>query len=126
MLGELIRNPSPLRLADVSAHPRSYGFPPSHPEMKTFLGTPILIRGEAWGNLYLTEKADGAEFDEDDEQLVIVLAAWAAVAIENARLYESLDRRRARARASGRGGWRPAPTSPGSGRRASSWRSCWS
>jgi signal transduction histidine kinase len=94
VLGELIRNPRPLRLADVNTHARSYGFPPNHPEMKTFLGTPVLVRGEAWGNLYLTEKEGGAEFDETDEQVVIVLAAWAGVAIENARLYEGLDRRR--------------------------------
>ena len=94
VLGELIRNPRPLRLADVNTHARSYGFPPNHPEMKTFLGTPVLVRGEAWGNLYLTEKQGGAEFDETDEQVVIVLAAWAGVAIENARLYERIDRRR--------------------------------
>ena len=60
------------------AHPRSYGFPPNHPEMRSFLGTPVLVRGEAWGNLYLTEKEGGAEFDETDEQLVVVLAAWSA------------------------------------------------
>src|SRR6266540_2042302 len=95
VLGELIRNPRPLRLPDVGAHPRSYGFPPNHPPMQTFLGTPVLVRGEAWGNLYLTEKQEGAEFDETDEQLVVVLAAWAGVAIENARLYEGLDRRAA-------------------------------
>ena len=94
VLGELIRNPRPLRLPDVGAHPRSYGFPPNHPEMRTFLGTPVLVRGDAWGNLYLTEKAGGAEFDETDEQVAIVLAAWAGVAIENARLYEGLDERR--------------------------------
>ena len=94
VLGELIRDPRPLRLPDVGAYARSYGFPPGHPEMKTFLGTPVLVRGEAWGNLYLTEKEGGAEFDEIDEQVVIVLAAWAGVAIENARLYEGLDRRR--------------------------------
>jgi GAF domain-containing protein len=93
VLGELIRNPQPLRLPDVGAHPRSYGFPPGHPAMRTFLGTPILVRGEAWGNIYLTEKEGDAEFDETDEQLVIVLAAWSGVAIENARLYEGLDRR---------------------------------
>jgi signal transduction histidine kinase len=93
VLGELIRNPRPLRLADVNTHARSYGFPPGHPEMKTFLGTPVLVRGEAWGNLYLTEKA-GGEFEETDEQVAIVLAAWAGVAIENARLYEGIDRRR--------------------------------
>ena len=94
VLGELIRNPRPLRLADVSAHPRSYGFPPGHPGMRTFLGTPILVRGEAWGNLYLTEKTGGEEFDDTDEQVVVVLAAWTGVAIENARLYEGLERRR--------------------------------
>ncbi|MGC1801142.1 MAG: GAF domain-containing protein [Solirubrobacterales bacterium] len=93
VLGELIRNPHPLRLPDVGAHPRSYGFPPNHPEMRRFLGTPVLVRGDAWGNLYLTEKEGGAEFDETDEQLVVVLAAWAGVAIENARLYEGLDAR---------------------------------
>ena len=93
VLGELIRKPRPLRLADVSAHPRSYGFPPAHPEMRTFLGTPVLVRGEAWGNLYLTEKEGGGEFDETDEQLVVVLAAWSGVAIDNARLYAGLDRR---------------------------------
>ena len=67
ILGELIRNPKPLRLADISQHPRSYGFPPEHPPMTTFLGAPVLVRGEAWGNIYLTEK-DGGEFDEADEQ----------------------------------------------------------
>ena len=74
VLGELIRHPRPLRLPDVGAHPRSYGFPPSHPEMRTFLGTPVLVRGDAWGNLYLTEKAGGVEFDETDEQVVIPAA----------------------------------------------------
>ena len=93
VLGELIRNPQPLRLSDVGAHPRSYGFPANHPPMKSFLGTPVVIRGEAWGNLYLTEKAKGAEFSDEDENVVITLAAWAAVAIENARLYEGVDRR---------------------------------
>ena len=94
VLGELIRDPRPLRLADVSTHPRSYGFPPGHPEMKSFLGTPVVVRGEAWGNLYLTSKEGGAEFDETDEQMIVVLAAWTGVAIENARLYEGLDHRR--------------------------------
>jgi signal transduction histidine kinase len=93
VLGELIRNPRPLRLKDVGGHPRSYGFPPDHPPMKSFLGTPVLVRGDAWGNLYLTEKAGNEEFDETDEQVVVVLAAWAGVAIENARLYEGLDAR---------------------------------
>jgi signal transduction histidine kinase len=95
VLGELIRNPEPLRLADVTAHPRSYGFPPGHPPMTTFLGVPVAIRGEAWGNLYLTDKEGGEEFDERDEQLVVVLSEWAAVAIDNARLYDRVARRRA-------------------------------
>jgi signal transduction histidine kinase len=95
VLGELIRNPHPLRLPDVTQHPRSYGFPPGHPPMTSFLGVPISIRGEAYGNLYLTDKAGGEEFTESDEQLVVVLSEWAAVAIDNARLYENVERRRA-------------------------------
>lgn len=93
ILGELIREPKPLRLSDISEHPHSYGFPPEHPPMRTFLGAPILIRGEAWGNLYLTEKDEG-DFDERDEESLVVLAEWAAIAIENARLYESVEGRR--------------------------------
>jgi len=93
VLGELIRNPEPLRLPDVTQHRRSYGFPPGHPPMTTFLGVPISVRGEAWGNLYLTDKAEGAEFDESDEESAIVLAEWAAIAIGNARLYEDVARR---------------------------------
>ena len=93
VLGELIRNPEPLRLADVTQHRRSYGFPPGHPPMTTFLGVPISIRGQAWGNLYLTDKMEGAEFDERDQESAIVLAEWAAIAIGNARLYEDLARR---------------------------------
>ncbi len=81
-------------MADVGLHPQSYGFPPGHPPMRTFLGVPIVLAGEAWGNLYLTEKQGGAEFTEDDEDAVIVLAEWAAIAIENARLYEDSERRR--------------------------------
>jgi len=95
VLGELIRHPEPLRLRDVTQHPRSYGFPPGHPPMTTFLGVPITIRGEAYGNLYLTEKADGADFDERDEESALVLSEWAAIAIDNARLYEDVARRRA-------------------------------
>jgi signal transduction histidine kinase len=95
VLGELIRNPQPLRLPDVTEHPRSYGFPPGHPPMTTFLGVPVSVRGEAYGNLYLTDKAGGEEFTESDEQLVVVLSEWAAVAIDNARLYEAVERRRA-------------------------------
>jgi len=94
ILGLLIEDPRPLRLRDIGEHPRSYGFPAGHPEMRGFLGVPVLIRGEAWGNLYLTEK-EGGDFDEADEQAVVVLAQWAAIAIENARLYQSVDRRRA-------------------------------
>jgi signal transduction histidine kinase len=94
VLGVLIDHPHPLRLADVGDHPRSYGFPPGHPPMRTFLGVPILVRGEAWGNLYLTEKAGGEEFSASDEEAAIVLSDWAAIAIDNARLYRSATGRR--------------------------------
>jgi signal transduction histidine kinase len=94
VLGELITHPHPLRLADVSLHPRSYGFPIGHPEMHTFLGVPVVVRGAAWGNLYLTEKEGGEEFSEADEAALIVLADWAAIAIENARLYADVRGRR--------------------------------
>jgi GAF domain-containing protein len=94
VLGELIRCPEPLRLPDVTEHARSYGFPPGHPPMTTFLGVPVMIRGDAFGNLYLTDKAGGAEFDEEDQESVVVLAEWAAIAIDNARLYEGVRRRR--------------------------------
>jgi signal transduction histidine kinase len=94
VLGELIRRPEPLRLADVTEHARSYGFPPGHPPMTTFLGVPVMIRGDAFGNLYLTDKAGGAEFDDEDQESVLVLAEWAAIAIDNARLYEGVRRRR--------------------------------
>jgi signal transduction histidine kinase len=90
VLGELIVNPHPLRLHEVSQHPRSYGFPPGHPPMNTFLGVPILIRGEAFGNLYLTDKEGGGDFTDEDELSIVVLADWAAIAIDNARLYQSL------------------------------------
>jgi signal transduction histidine kinase len=94
VLGELIRHPAPLRLGDVTAHPHSFGFPPGHPPMRTFLGVPIAIRGEAFGNLYLTDKRGGADFTDSDEELVVVLAEWAAIAIDNARLYQDAERRR--------------------------------
>ena len=94
VLGVLIDHPRPLRLADVGEHPRSYGFPPTHPPMHSFLGVPILIRGDAWGNLYLAEKEGGGEFTEEDEEAVVVLSQWAATAIGNARLYEDSERRR--------------------------------
>jgi signal transduction histidine kinase len=93
LLGELIKNPKPLRVDDLRAHPRSYGFPAGHPEMTTFLGVPIMIRGEAWGNLYLTDKNGGEPFDENDERMVTVLAQWAAIAVDNARLVGSVERR---------------------------------
>jgi len=93
VLGVLIEHPQPLRLPDVGQHPSSYGFPVGHPEMRSFLGVPVAIRGKVWGNLYLTEKK-GGEFTENDEEAVVVLAEWAAIAIENARLYETSERRR--------------------------------
>ena len=95
VLGVLIDDPRPLRLPDVGAHPRSYGFPAGHPEMGSFLGVPIVIRGEAWGNLYLTEKPD-EEFGEADEEIIVVLSDWAAIAIENARLYAAAESQRSR------------------------------
>jgi GAF domain-containing protein len=95
VLGVLIQEPRPLRLDDVGEHPRSYGFPAAHPRMRTFLGVPILIRGQAWGNLYLTDKHEGS-FTATDEQAAVILAEWAAVAIENARLYEASEHRRER------------------------------
>ena len=91
VLGLLIAEPKPLRLTEVGDHPQSYGFPPSHPPMHTFLGVPILIRGDAYGHLYLTE-TDHGEFDEADEEAAVVLAEWAAIAIENARLYSGIRR----------------------------------
>ena len=94
ILGALIEDPRPLRLHRVGDDPRSYGFPAAHPPMDTFLGVPILIRGEAWGNLYLTEKAGGEDFTEADEQAIVVLADWAAIAVDNARLYEGSEERR--------------------------------
>ncbi|HWC86674.1 MAG TPA: GAF domain-containing sensor histidine kinase [Solirubrobacteraceae bacterium] len=94
VLGVLIGDPKPLRADEISAHPRSYGFPDGHPPMHGFLGVPIVIRGESWGNLYLTEKKSGA-FTEADEEAVVILAEWAATAIDNARLYETSERRRA-------------------------------
>jgi signal transduction histidine kinase len=88
VLGLLITDPRPRRLHDIGAHPASTGFPDHHPVMHTFLGVPIRLRQHVFGNLYLTEKADGSDFTEDDEALVVSLAAAAAVAIDNARLYE--------------------------------------
>ena len=91
ILGVLIRDATPLRLDDMSEDPRSAGFPPGHPPMKSFLGVPIMLRGHAFGNLYLTEKAPGG-FTDQDQELVELLASQAAVAIENARLYDTARR----------------------------------
>jgi signal transduction histidine kinase len=95
VLGELIREPAPLRLRDVDAHPHAYGFPPGHPPMHSFLGVPIAVRGETYGNLYMTEKQGAEEFDEADEEAAVTLASWAGIAIENARLYTTLSEREA-------------------------------
>ena len=92
ILGEVIRHPEPLRLAHLGDHPRSYGFPAEHPAMDTFLGVPVKIRDEVFGNLYLTEKAGGGEFSDEDERLLVVLADWAAVAVDNARAHETSRR----------------------------------
>ena len=94
VLGVLIAHPSPLRLAEVGRHPASYGFPAGHPVMGSFLGVPLLVGGHAWGNLYLTDKEGGGEFSARDESAAVVLADWAAVAIGNARLYETSEQRR--------------------------------
>lgn len=88
VLGVLIDEPKPIRLDNIMNHPASVGFPPNHPPMRTFLGVPVRIRDEVFGNLYLTEKADGLPFTEDDEVLAEALAAAAGIAIANARLYE--------------------------------------
>jgi signal transduction histidine kinase len=95
VLGELIRDPSPLRLHDVNRHPHAYGFPPGHPQMRTFLGVPIAVRGEAYGNLYMTEKAGGEDFTQLDQEAAETLAVWAGVAIDNARLYTDLAKHEA-------------------------------
>ena len=89
LLGVVIREAKPIRVRDIAEDPRSVGLPPHHPPMQTFLGVPILLRGVVYGNLYLAEKQSGGEFTEDDEELTQLLAAQAAVAIENARLHES-------------------------------------
>lgn len=95
ILGVLIKDPKPLRLHDLAEHPLSYGFPPNHPPMRSFLGVPVRIRDKVFGNLYLTEKVDGQGFTETDESVVVALAAAAGVAIENATLYEEAEHRQA-------------------------------
>lgn len=93
LLGELIRHPAPLRIGDLGSHPRSSGFPANHPPMHSFLGVPIRVRDEVFGNLYMTEKCGGTPFDADDEAVLTALAAAAGVAIDNARLYDEARRR---------------------------------
>ena len=93
ILGLLIDHPVPIRLDDLHTHPSSVGFPANHPDMTSFLGVPVRVRGEVFGNLYLTEKRGGTGFTSDDERTVMALAAAAAVAIENARLYERARQR---------------------------------
>ncbi|MEK6620771.1 MAG: GAF domain-containing protein, partial [Chloroflexota bacterium] len=92
LLGLLQEEQRPIRVADLGRHPASVGFPPDHPPMRSFLGVPILWRGRSVGNLYLTEKIEAEEFSADDEEALMTLAAQAAIAIENARLYEQLGR----------------------------------
>jgi len=92
LLGLVIREPKPIRSADINRHPKRYGFPPHHPPMKSFLGVPIRSRGEVFGNLYLTEKIGAKEFDGEDEAITVLLAAHAAVAVENARLHDESQR----------------------------------
>jgi len=93
VLGLLIDDPRPLRMPDITQHPRSYGFPPHHPPMHSFLGVPVRIRDQVFGNLYLAEKQAAKEFTDDDEEIVVALAAAAGVAIENARLFAEARRR---------------------------------
>jgi signal transduction histidine kinase len=93
VLGLLITDPRPVRMPDITQHPQSYGFPPHHPPMHSFLGVPVRTRNQIFGNLYLAEKHDAPEFTDDDEEIVIALAAAAGVAIDNARLFELAQRR---------------------------------
>jgi signal transduction histidine kinase len=93
LLGHIIDHPEPLRIEDISGHPESYGFPPHHPPMRSFLGVPVRIGDRVFGNLYLTEKRGGGPFTQDDEAIVVALAAAAGVVIENARLYDEAARR---------------------------------
>ncbi|HET9103692.1 MAG TPA: GAF domain-containing protein [Solirubrobacteraceae bacterium] len=95
ILGELIRDPAPLRIAELGSHPRSYGFPHGHPPMSSFLGVPLLVRGQPYGNLYLTDKRNGGEFTEQDEETVVLLSQFAGVAVDHARRYTEAERQRA-------------------------------
>jgi GAF domain-containing protein len=98
VLSVLITDPVPLRLADVGSHPRSYEVPLGHPRMRSFLGVPILIGGEPYGILYLTEKQGRAEFTEDDEEAVVLLAEFAGVAIDRARRHSGSGQSRVESR----------------------------
>ena len=130
VLGELIIDPVPLQLWDVDDHPRSYGFPLGHPPMRSFLGVPVLVGGEPYGNLYLTEKQGAAEFTAEDEEAVVLLAEFAGVAIDHARRYTGSERRRAELQGTVNAleatieiaralGWRDQPRhDPGAGRQA--------
>ncbi len=93
VLGLLIEDPRPIRLPDITAHPRAYGFPDHHPMMRSFLGVPVRIRDQVFGNLYLAEKDGGGQFTDDDEELMRALSVAAGAAIENARLYDQMRRR---------------------------------
>src|ERR687890_926687 len=95
VLGLLITDPQPVRMPDITRHRRSFGFPPHHPPMHSFLGVPVRTRDQVFGNLYLAEKQGADEFSDDDEEIVVALAAAAGVAIDNARLF-ALARRRER------------------------------
>ncbi len=95
VLGELIRNPRPLRVADVGSHPHSYGFPVGHPPMSSFLGVPVIVDGDPYGNLYLTEKQSGAEFTDGDEEAAVLLADFAGLALDHARRFTSSEVQRA-------------------------------
>jgi signal transduction histidine kinase len=90
VLGVLVTEAKPLRLQEISDHPASYGFPPEHPPMHSFLGVPIIVRGRVFGRLYLTEKRDAREFSKDDERLALTLAAQAGIAIDNSRLLDEI------------------------------------
>lgn len=92
ILGLLIEHPEPIRLADLAQHPASVGFPPEHPPMGSFLGAPVRVHGQVFGNLYLTEKRSGTEFTQEDQDLVVALAALAGAAIANAELFAEVQR----------------------------------
>ena len=94
LLGHLIAHPFPIRLPDLADHPSSVGFPPNHPPMRSFLGVSIRVRDQVFGNLYMAEKQDQAEFSEEDEAILVALATAAGIAIDNARRYEQSRRHR--------------------------------